>query len=417
MKDRMLPPTPRTVTGAPPRTSPGWLVDLLGRGPQAVEQWWAGVGRTPVVGPVLEHDGVDVCEVTFVAQVDPGPEQAAVEVMVHLNGLTDHHRRDITPSLMEPVPGSQLRHLTLLLPVDGTWSYRLVHGSPLDRHAGASREGWRAVHLAGRVDPRNPRRLHDGQGADSSVWSGPGARLVDGWPDAGSRHAGMLVEREVLRDDGARRPVWVLGAGRLVLVIFDGALWRSLGIVDALAACAPLLPGGEPPSLVLVDSIDHQRRALDLTDEARLGALLGDALDVAAPVLGGLPDPGRVVVAGQSFGGLAAALAVVHHPQLARTAIVQSGSFWYDPDRPTSPDQRGPVPGRLARQLCDPLDLAGRRLLVQAGTDEGEMDSQALWMVERLRGLGAEASFDHWRGGHDHAWWRHGLVFALSQLG
>jgi enterochelin esterase family protein len=118
------------------------------------------------------------------------------------------------------------------------------------------------------------------------------------------------------------------------------------------------------------------------------------------------------IVAGQSYGGLAAAAVVATRPELAATAIVQSGSFHFRADQPPRPPagQRG--------ELLDAL--AGRpvpgRHLVQVGTEEGDMLAGARAFHAAAQAGGAHAELDVYAGGHDYAWWRTGLFDALDRL-
>lgn len=381
-----LVPTPLGPDGAPLAARPRWWRELDAA---AVLAWWAGEVTTPVVGERHRVGGVDLVEVTFVvAEPDDG-----VECMVHLNGLTDAHREHLDPALLRPVPGTPLRALHLLLPADGTYGYRIVRGSPLDRAAGRTRPGWKAVHEAGRPDPRNPELLPHALGEVSSVWSGPAARLTPGWgvPDD-------LPEMVV----GPSRRVWARPGDGRWLVLHDGAHWRRLGVGPALRQA-----GLGAPGLVLVDAGDAEQRAADLPDPHRAAEVTAEAVRGVEDALGLSVAGGRVVIAGQSFGGLAAASTVVLRPDVTRLAVAQSASFWWDGDG---------GPGRLERLLTG-ADLCGRVLVVQAGTDEPEMFADATRFAASARAAGAEVDIEQWRGGHDYAWWRHGLVEGLRHLG
>lgn len=131
---------------------------------------------------------------------------------------------------------------------------------------------------------------------------------------------------------GVRRgtdPIQLALSGSRCMMLFDGRRWIDLGLRRALQAELD-----NPPSVLLIDSGDMGHRARDLPDPIRAATLLEQCLAAAeADGRTVAPAAGRIV-AGQSFGGLAAASIVVHRPDLAQTAICQSGSFWYrDGDR------------------------------------------------------------------------------------
>ena len=123
--------------------------------------------------------------------------------------------------------------------------------------------------------------------------------------------------------------------------------------------------------------------------------------------------PDRIVVAGQSLGGVAAADLVLHHPELAARAIVQSGSFWLGSGR------RGEGEGELLTWLRRRAETrSGRdleaRLVVQCGVHEGGLRQGAHTVSELLAAEGALLEYREERGGHDYAWWRHGLSWGLD---
>lgn len=399
----LLPPTPRDESGAPLRVEPDWLQGLEAAGPDAVMSWWQALPRTPITSAPRMVKGVAMCEVTFVAH-----RRDDVDLLVQINGLTDHHRRGARPAVMRRIPGTPLRVLSYLLSADGCYGYRLTGTDP----------------RVGALDPRNPAILRDGLRLGSSVWTGPAAPLVAGWPSVRPPGLGSYAQLVLPAEGGQQRRLWLhreRAASRAMppwlLVLFDGAVWRELGIVEALRANPLALPAGTLPDLLLIDSIGPGERARDLPDRERVTAIVADALTAAAGRWGRHLRE-RVVLAGQSFGGLAAANVVAHRPDLARTAIVQSGSFWWTPESPR-PGQRE-QPGRAGQfesSLARAAGLPGSRWVIQAGTDEGSMAPDALRVSRQLRELGAGVGFQHWRGGHDRAWWRHGLIAALAHCG
>jgi enterochelin esterase family protein len=383
------PAVPRAADGGPIRVDSD-AHERLRRGihPDEISAQW------PVIGDPVEKDGWMLRPVTFVAEAEPGHE-----VMIHLNGVTDAHREDITPALMEPV-GAGRHALTYLLPDELRVSYRFAADRTLPRDAGRTREGWRRVHALGRPDPRNPETLLNPLGAESSVLTMPGAPRHPAWESHG---AGELPITTVPLPSG---PVTVVhGDPSRVLVLFDGEWWERLGIAGALAR-------GGGPLTVLVPSGTLAERAALLPHPERLLPYLSDELVPAVgSVIGGW-DAARTVVAGQSFGGLAAALTVCLRPEIAQTAIVQSGSFHFRAGQTERP------PAGQSGDLIDALSGArvSGRFLVQAGTEEPGMLPAASAFADAVQAAGADASLRVFTGGHDFAWWRIGLFEALDAL-
>lgn len=190
-----------------------------------------------------------------------------------------------------------------------------------------------------------------------------------------------------------------------MLVLFDGEWWEQLGIAGAIARHSG-------PLTVLVPSGSLAERAAMLPHPERLLPYLDDELVPAvAEVIGGW-DGARTVVAGQSFGGLAAALTACRRPDIARTAIVQSGSFHF------RAGQAGRPPVGQIGDLVEALSTArlSGRFVVQAGTEEPGMLPAAHAFADAARAAGGDVSLHVYSGGHDFAWWRIGLFDALDSL-
>lgn len=338
-------------------------------------------------------------EVTFLLE-DVADDRLA---MVHLNGLTDAHRTDIRPALLRPVPGTRHRALGYLLPDGLELSYRFVCDADLPTDAGSTRAGWLRVHGLGRPDPRNDDRIPNPLGVQSSVLRMPGAPRHPAWdPDAEVVTPGRA--RSVRTLSGIELTVWEPDAESTgVLLLFDGEQWGALGAAEAFARRA-----GASRTVVSVPAGTNEQRSAVLPHPERVAALLAEQV---LPALGG-SDPARTIVAGQSYGGLAAASVVATRPELAATAIVQSGSFHFRSDAP---------PGPPAGQRGELLDaLAGGavpgRFLIQVGTEEGDMVAGSRAFHEVARAGGADAEFALYAGGHDYAWWRTGLFDALDLI-
>lgn len=159
----------------------------------------------------------------------------------------------------------------------------------------------------------------------------------------------------------------------------------------------------------------REERGRDLPDPARCAELVEGALRAARSAVGAEWTAVDVILAGQSFGGLAAAETVLRRPDLAAVGIAQSGSFWFGAD-----GARGTGRGRLLRWVEEiaarsPEQLTGR-LLVQVGAEEGGMLDGSAQLVESLRPTPVVLAHEVRQGGHDYAWWRHGLSAALDLL-
>lgn len=399
-----LAPTPLAADGAPHRVDGPDDLDACARevGPSG----WPFVGRACVV------DDVAMREVTFAVHDDDVGYSESV-VMLHLNGLTDAHRDHVAPALLTRRTGTPWRALTYLLPEDGAWSYRFVVRDAIPDDVGASREGWIGIHRDGRPDPRGGERLRHPHGQASSVYRAPASPRHPAWD---AENDGEVSWETLPVEEGLDCHLHRGGSRDAdLLVLFDAEQWSTLPVAEALRRRAEL--GGSPVDVVLVESGGFERRSQTLPDPERAGDLLRRTLAAVAGACGGPRDPERVVVAGQSYGGLAAAGLVVHHPELTRVAIVQSGSFWHEPGRTPSRVERRP--GRLTRHVADlpPSALTGRRLVAQVGTDEGDMALQTRLFAQAATDAGAEVSVRQYRGGHDYAWWSHALLDGLDVLG
>jgi enterochelin esterase-like enzyme len=377
---------------------------------RAATAFWDTLEHAPLIGPVREIAGRRRHPVTFVWRAqDPGSE-----VMVHINGITDAHREDLAPARLHRIEGTDLCHRTDWLPADGTWGYRIVEMDTLPTDAGASRAGWLAIHEAGRPDPHNPRSQPHALGQTSSVVVMPDAYQHPAWADTPGAAVAQLTGWELSDDGAAVRTVrhWQpagASARRWVLVLFDGEQWTALGLADAMERA------GLDMEILLVDSHGPERRAADLPHPDRASRIVEAALARRAAELGERVPADRVIVAGQSFGGLAAAGAALVRPDLAATAIVQSGSFWFaDGDEPR---RENPVPGDLVRRLrAGEFGRPRARFHIQAGTDEGTMVDQAEHFRAACARAGAVASLSVVTGGHDYAWWKHHLLRALTDV-
>ncbi len=129
---------------------------------------------------------------------------------------------------------------------------------------------------------------------------------------------------------------------------------------------APDPRGRLPPAVyLLIDAIDNQRRGVELPCHRDFWLAVQEEL---LPLVHGYAPfsdrPDRTVVAGQSFGGLAAMFAALNWPQRFGCVLSQSGSYWW-------PHRDGRGTGFIGEQLRQgEVSAAGLRVWLEAGQRE-----------------------------------------------
>lgn len=356
----------------------------------------------PIIGPRLVVDGVDAVRVTF-----QWGAQAAADCYIVLNTITDRAREHLDEFCMSIGPGrSDARSLVCALPADAILSYQRVIVGPwgLDPSVGTDMGQWIRFLEDARPDGSNPLRVVNGRGAAASLFVGPDARVV--WPsqDLSAPEMRAVRERNIAADVSARLSV----ARRndvivhdsdadptCTLILFDGEIWRNNGVGWLTRRYRGL-------RVVTIDAGDLGAREAELTDVDRVAALLQAVCDEAGV--------GPVMVAGQSYGGLAVLEAALRSDLPLDCAVAQSPSLWW------GGGQRGVGEGTLMGDLRAGSVRPRRdvQLRLQVGTLEQTMRPVVDSCAELVRGLGVPVDVDYYRSGHDVAWWREGIVRSLD---
>ena len=202
-----------------------------------------------------------------------------------------------------------------------------------------------------------------------------------------------------------------------LMVIFDGFAYTLLVptpvILDNLLAKG-LIP---PIVAVVVDNPTPTSRNVEMACNPRFADFL--ASEVVPWVRENYhvtKDAGKTIVAGSSFGGLAATFAAFRHPEIFGNVISQSGSFWWKPEGDAEHEW-------LTRQF-----VAAPRLPVRFYLDIGSMESGAtpddgpdMVVVNRhmrdvLRAKGYFVHYSEFSGGHEYLNWRGTFSDALLAL-
>ncbi|MEU6995091.1 alpha/beta hydrolase-fold protein [Streptomyces sp. NPDC046465] len=259
------------------------------------------------------------------------------------------------------------------------------------------------------ADPLNPA----GAGGDRSIAATPDAPAQPHWPLVGADDI-LPVPRTRIRWAserlGGRRTVRVhpVGGGGPLVLLLDGDDWLYLH--PAVTAFDAAHASGEMPAVTLVFLPSKDRLA-----EFGCGPALWEAVrDELLPLVAecGVPvDAGRLVVAGQSLGGLSAMYAALHFPGLVSRVACQSPSFWWTPDAMSGPDPLGgPVGGAIAALLRERPDLSGLRIAFDVGEHETRMLPHCELTEELTRQAGATVRVSRSAAGHDRAGWREPLL-------
>lgn len=203
----------------------------------------------------------------------------------------------------------------------------------------------------------------------------------------------------------------------VTVLVFDGE--RALTEMDAPLVLDTLTRAGRlPPVLaVLVPSIDSTTRSRELPGNARFAdALADELLPLVAARTGVRPDPARTVLAGASYGGLAAATIAMQRPDAFGNAVAMSGSFWW---APPGADTDGTPWAAAEYTARDTLPI---RFFLSAGSFEGGRNeagsilytSRFLRDVLRLKGYSVQ--WREYAAGHDFYAWRGAFTDGLIAL-
>jgi enterochelin esterase-like enzyme len=134
-------------------------------------------------------------------------------------------------------------------------------------------------------------------------------------------------------------------------------------------------------------------------------------------------DPRQVVVAGSSYGGLAATFVALRHPETFGNVLSQSGSYWWTPPK-NNPSDFDPdaEPNWVAKQFIA-APLLPLRFYLDAGSDEIDLSGQGRAILVPTRHLrdvllakGYEVHYQEFVGGHDYLSWRGTLADGLILL-
>lgn len=286
--------------------------------------------QQPPPAPLVESAGVEpplVDDERLVTFVWRGAQHG---VRLHGGPSADH-------DALSRLPGSDVWYRSYRLPA----STRLAPDVPelnADPHTRR-----RAILATAQRDPHNPRSMpaapldrYDGYSllelpqAPSASWTQAQPGVAAGTLETqmlDSAQLGNRREIQLYRSAGYRP-----GApGQALLVLFDGESYTSQvptpTILDNLVAAGRI----PPLAAILISNPSEAARSAELPPNPRFARFLAEELMPWAKARGVFAPAARTVVAGASYGGLAAAWAGLTHPEWFGNVYSQSGSFWWAP--------------------------------------------------------------------------------------
>ena len=371
------------------------------------EAFWAEVARQGT--PLVEARDDGQVLLTFVAR--------GVRANARLVGApsSDHE-------WLSHLGGSDVWFKSFVVPPETRLSYRIARDVPA--LPGTLRERRMALLATAAADPLNhhpwPADAPDAFNQDS-VLELPGAPAQPGIGDPGPPRGTITRFRLTSRRLGNTRSITVYApagfdpadARNRLLILFDAKTYLTKvptpRILDALTG-----EGRLPPTLaVFVSEIDPETRSRELPGNPAFADFMADELLPEIRARFGIDIPtDRTILAGSSYGGLAAMTVALAHPERFGNVIALSGSFWWHPDGSSEG-----VAEQVARTPHRPLRIHLTAGLFEGGhPGTGDILESTHHLRDVLDSKGYAVTGRDYALGHDYLVWRGGLGDALLTL-
>lgn len=202
-----------------------------------------------------------------------------------------------------------------------------------------------------------------------------------------------------------------------LLIVFDGQAYTSQ-LIPGPTILDNLIAEGKIPPLVavFVSSIDQPTRNRELPCYARfISCLTQELIPWISRRYLVTKNPSQTIVAGSSYGGLAAAYAALCYPERFGNVLSQSGAFWWQPSSNSSEpwlvEKFESAPSLSVRFY---LDVGDR----ETESTDGRMSMVAVnrYLRKILEQKGCRVTYYEFKGGHDYACWRKTFAIGLMAL-
>jgi enterochelin esterase family protein len=385
--------------------------------PTALAKFWEDLKRAPFVESI--PDDARHCHVTFVWRAKEPLENVVVVSALNFNRFEQGR--------MERLADSDLWYKTYRLRDDTRLLYMFVTNDPLTDWSKLKPKEAHQRSAAMRPDPLNPIQhgpKNDG-GYRHSVLELPKAppqRWVERRPKV---PAGTLTETkfksQILDNERAVTVYTPPGYTREgpaygLLVVFDRGRYMSDELVPAPVILDNLLDAEKIRPLVAV-FVGNVNRNKELPCYAPFAEFLArELVPWVRREYRVTDEPSQTIVAGSSYGGLAAAFAALKHPEVFGNVLSQSGSFYWW------------APGEDEHEWLIRQFVASRKLPVRFYLDVGLLElgiprrhaptavAANRHLRDVLQAKGYEVHYEEFNGGHDHFNWRGTFADGLLAL-
>lgn len=378
----------------------------------ALKRFWKEVAHTgaPLIEPISGEK--DYSYVTFLWRGGDGTRNVLI-----FDGIAGFDAKD----RMQRISDTDVWYKTYRVRNDARFAYNLSPNDSLQPFDEIKGDDAMKERLAAfRTDPLNPRHCpttFGAYGTDSSYVQLPDAGPLLWSSSARGVARGRLEEAqihsEILHRD---KKLWIYTPPRYrrtaqypLLVLFDGdrnRMWMPK-ILDLMIARKKI-----PPLLVVMtdESVPSIRNSELPCNTDFADFLAKELVPWAQRSYGATTSPQRTIVAGSSYGGLAAVFAGLRHPEVLGNVISLSGSFWWKPE--------GTAEGEwLVRQMADspklPLRFYQEVGLMEVGFGQIESNRH---MHQALIAKGYPAGYAEFDGGHSFLTWSQGMVRGLKYV-
>ncbi|MDX7988479.1 enterochelin esterase [Xenorhabdus sp. 12] len=421
----------------------GTAASLLADSHAGCESWWEHISAlgTPIIEDASNHQA----KATFFWRAPDGDEQTSTlsRVYIDINGITSY--RLPQPQCLQRLPKTDIWYCSVSLDDDWRGSYRFIpvtdaylpppFSQDIKQKQQQQREWWISLFPFSTPDPLNRQDQHSSgigllwsamhmpYAPDQSIWA---QSAIDPSDTASIGKTTLLhLDWHSERLNNQRR-VWLYATGeateqpRPLIILLDGLSWAEkmpiFPVIDAATEAQQL-----PEAIwLLVDSIDMFYRDQELPCNPDFWqAIQDELLPMISQYAVFSDDPAKTVIAGQSYGGLAALYAALHWPQRFGCVLTQSGSFWWPDSAIVQQFQSSSEhqPGWLTQQVLDKkVAPSSLKIFQEAGSREADIHFVNDQMHAALIAAGHHVNYRVFNGGHDMLCWRGGLIDGLSWL-